>query len=127
MSRLAQPEARPGQGLDGNLDAAVGRLDEGQRALVAEFAGVIAGEGQPIPGLTPQESRLVRALEAGRGRVLSYTFLADAIAHDPLQPPALHTVRMVLCHLRQKRPDIGRSIVTVHGAGLKWTGPGARG
>lgn len=94
-------------------------LSADERYRVEVFVEALRSE-QSIDGLTRQQSRLIRVLQSAPGRIFSGWHLSDLIAPDPLDPPEPQVVKVLVCRIRQLRPDLSPHIQTVWGQGLRW-------
>lgn len=95
------------------------RLTDDEEYLLSGFLEEIR-RPQPIEGLTDQESKLVRALQAAPNRSLAPLFLADAVACNPSDPPETHVISVLVCKIKKKRPDLADRIETTWGQGYRW-------
>jgi DNA-binding response OmpR family regulator len=95
------------------------RLSDDARAVLAGLVEAVT-EPRPIHGLSPTESRIVRALTAASPRVLSATHLLDVIGSDA----SMSVVTVHIAHIRKRRSDLRDSIRTIWGCGYCWDGPG---
>lgn len=102
-------------------DAAVRRAEVD--ALARALAEEVLMDQPAFDLLTPYLTRLVCTVRAGRGRIMSYSVLAQAVAKDHAQPLGDSSVRVYLSQLRRVRPDLAKHIETVRGRGLRWIGP----
>lgn len=83
------------------LPPELARLDADTRDVVLALALEIVREPQPIEGLTRQQTKLVRVLQAQAGRWVSYDALAQAIqCRDRLDPVSRELVTVRLCQMR---------------------------
>lgn len=72
--------------------------------------------------LTPCQARMVQALVAASGRVLTREFLIDATRRTPRARevyPDLKMMDTVICKMRERFRPYGLSIATVHGRGFR--------
>lgn len=82
-----------------------------------------AARDMPVErGLSPAETRVLRAIQAAGGGALGAWALTERAA---LVSAA--AIRVHVCNIRRKRADLGARIATVHGAGYRWTARGERG
>lgn len=92
------------------------------RAGLAGFgvAGVTAPDIAPDreDGLTATETRVLRALQDAAGRTL------DAHALGAVAVASEGALKVHLCRIRQRRPDLGARIETWHGRGYRWAPAG---
>lgn len=95
-------------------------LSADERYRVEVFVEALRSEPN-IDGLTRQQTRLVRTLQAAPGQVFSQLRLSDLIANNPLDPPAPKIADVIVCKVRRLRPDLGQHIQTVWGQGYRWT------
>lgn len=93
-----------------NLSADVERVI----ALVVEVA---SGPSHRLDGLSPSETRLVNILRRVSGRPVATGSLLE-LADFPTEA----TLKVHVCRVRKKRPDLGTYIETVHSVGYRWTG-----
>lgn len=71
-----------------------------------------------VEGLTDQQSRLVRALHAARGRIVTPETLLVVIGSDG----CANAISVLLSNIEKARPDLGAVIANVWGDGYRWTG-----
>ncbi len=83
------------------------------------IAGFVGLDRPKVEGLTPMESRIVRALEQAGGRTLGKDVLMNALYFDRhgKDEPEDKIVPVFLCHIGKKRPDIGSRILNSYGIG----------
>ncbi len=82
--------------------------------------GILGKENNTISGLTPTQTRIVRALQKARGRDVSIEALCDALYWDKQEvtggPGAIHAH---VCYIRKRRPDISQRLHAVRGFGYR--------
>ncbi len=82
--------------------------------------GILGKESSTISGLTPTQTRIVRALQKARGRDVSIEALCDALYWDKQDvtggPGAIHAH---VCYIRKRRPDISQRLQPVRGFGYR--------
>lgn len=93
------------------LSAEVARLREIIRNLTRQ-------DQEPVAGLTRNQSRLIRALEGAGGRMLTHDALMDAVYWDGLRDaPQPFTLKVMVWHIRRRRPDIAARLRLHRGQG----------
>lgn len=94
---------------------AVGLDCEEAQAAIELALEVLAIDHEPLPGLKGQTTKIVRMLQAARGKAVPREVLADAVCPEA----DLKAVDVHVCKLRA-HPAYRDAVVTVHGVGWAW-------
>lgn len=91
--------------------------------VIALAVELVRSASEPLPWLTPQQTRLVRAVQAVAPRVAPYEVLAQIIAPSTWagnEVRAVQQVHIVRHHIGRRDPSIYVRLRPVRCEGLRW-------